>query len=493
MAYNNASQFVIAGNDEHGVMPPTAGKRTPIMPYIDRPIYENEFNYAAKNAFLADCLRIGFYIVDVKPNRQDISVSTRVTTVNNSNATLVVTFAYNADGDGTTFTSANGTEAFYSTQNPYAEQSLNLATDIYDKVIEATGSRGRGVKTLDVGMLSSVRIPAALLEAGFMTNFEEAKQMLDPDYVQAVGRASCEGVCEFLNVQYIPITEDTFSTIRYGSTGRLVRYLQFLLKIRGYSVGSVDGKIFDGGTAQGYRLELGSHSFIDNFEDQIVGMAVGDEKDVNVTFPENYQEKSLAGKKAVFKVVVQKIEKKEIPQINDEFAANVSEFENLEDYKKDIEKRLVQKLEQEKERKVENDLLEKIVKGSKVEIPDILIERQLNIFIKDFETRLSYQGIKLEEYLNYLGTSIEDLRKERREQAQETVKTRLVLEALVKKENMIVSEEELNKALLETAEKYKKSVEEYKKSLDDRTIAYYQNDILMKKLLDFLKTNNNII
>ena len=258
-------------------------------------------------------------------------------------------------------------------------------------------------------------------------------------------------------------------------------------------VGSVDGKIFDGGTAQGYRLELGSHSFIDNFEDQIVGMAVGDEKDVNVTFPENYQEKSLAGKKAVFKVVVQKIEKKEIPQINDEFAANVSEFENLEDYKKDIEKRLVQKLEQEKERKVENDLLEKIVKGSKVEIPDILIERQLDIFIKDFETRLSYQGIKLEEYLNYLGTSIEDLRKERREQAQETVKTRLVLEALVKKENMIVSEEELNKALLETAEKYKKSVEEYKKSLDDRTIAYYQNDILMKKLLDFLKTNNNII
>ena len=241
MAYNNASQFVIAGNDEHGVMPPTAGKRTPVMPYIDRPIYENEFNYAAKNAFLADCLRIGFYIVDVKPNRQDISVSTRVTTVNNSNATLVVTFAYNADGDGTTFTSANGTETFYSTQNPYAEQSLNLATDIYDKVIEATGSRGRGVKTLDVGMLSSVRIPAALLEAGFMTNFEEAKQMLDPDYVQAVGRASCEGVCEFLNVQYIPITEDTFSTIRYGSTGRLVRYLQFLLKIRGYSVGSVDG------------------------------------------------------------------------------------------------------------------------------------------------------------------------------------------------------------------------------------------------------------
>ncbi len=257
--------------------------------------------------------------------------------------------------------------------------------------------------------------------------------------------------------------------------------------------GSVDGEIFEGGTAQGYRLELGSHSFIDNFEDQLVGTTVGEEKDVNVTFPENYHEKSLAGKKAVFKVVVQKIEKKEIPEITDEFAANVSEFENLEDYKKDIEKRLSQKLEQEKERKVENDLLEKIVEASKVEIPEILIERQLDIFIRDLETRLSFQGLKLEEYLDYVGTNVSDLRKERREQAEQTVKTRLVLEALVKKENMVVSEEELDSALKETAEKYKKTVEEYKKSLDDRTIAYYQNDILMKKLLDFLKSNNNII
>ena len=165
----------------------------------------------------------------------------------------------------------------------------------------------------------------------------------------------------------------------------------------------------------------------------------------------------------------------------------------MEDYKKDIEKRLSQKLEQEKERKVENDLLEKIVEASKVEIPEILVERQLDIFIRDLETRLSFQGLKLEEYLDYVGTNVSDLRKERREQAEQTVKTRLVLEALVKKENMVVSEEELDSALKETAERYKKTVEEYKKSLDDRTIAYYQNDILMKKLLDFLKSNNNII
>ncbi len=143
--------------------------------------------------------------------------------------------------------------------------------------------------------------------------------------------------------------------------------------------------------------------------------------------------------------------------------------------------------------KVENDLIDQVVKGSEVEIPEILVERQLDIFMKDLEMRLSYQGIKLEEYLEYVGSNVEDLRKERAEQAKETVKTRLVLEALVKKENMVVTEAELDKVLEETAEKYKKSVEDYKKSLDNRTIAYYQNDILMKKLLDFLKTNNNII
>jgi len=242
MAYNNASDYLIAGNDEHGVLPPTFGKRTPVMPYINRAIYENEFNYMAKNYFLADCLRVGFYILDVKPNRQDLSVSSRVVIVNNANPTLVLTFGYNAYGDGTTFNSAAGTEAYYSTTNTYATQSKALATAVYNAVISATGRRGRGVSTLDIGMLSSVKVRSALLEPGFMTNFTEAKLMIDPDYQATVGRASCKGVCNYLNVQYIPIEQDTFTTIQKGSSGRLVRYLQFLLKINGYSVGTVDGQ-----------------------------------------------------------------------------------------------------------------------------------------------------------------------------------------------------------------------------------------------------------
>lgn len=241
MAYNNAGDFLIAGNDEHGVMPPTFGKRTPVLPYLNRSIYENEFNYWAKNYFLADCLRIGFYILDVKPNRQDLSVNSRVNIVNNSKASLVVTFAYNAAADEQNFSSANGTEAFYSQSNVYASQSQALANAIYQQVIQATGRRGRGVKTLDVAMLSAVRTRAALLEAGFMTNFEEAKLMIDPDYTSTVGRATCKGVCQFLNVEYVPINNDSFNLIKQGSTGRLVRYLQFMLKVNGYSVGAVDG------------------------------------------------------------------------------------------------------------------------------------------------------------------------------------------------------------------------------------------------------------
>ena len=147
---------------------------------------------------------------------------------------------------------------------------------------------------------------------------------------------------------------------------------------------------------------------------------------------------------------------------------------------------------EEAERKLENDLIEKIVDASEVEVPEILIERQLDMFIKDLEARLSYQGLKLDEYLGYLETDVQKLREERKEQAKQSCKTRLVLEELIKKENLYVTDEELNAKLQEMADLYKKDLEEYKKTLDNNTVAYFENDILMKKLLDFLKANNTI-
>ena len=252
MPFNDPSDFLIAGNDEHGGNPPTLGKRTPVMPYINRQIYENEFNYAAKNAFLADCLRIGFNILDVKPNRQDLSVSQRVTIVNRARPSALVTFAYNAYGDGTEFNSANGIEGFYSPLNPYATQSRNFADTVYSSILLAIDLNGRGVKPLDVGMLSNVNTIACLMECGFMTNFREARLMLDPDFVNAVGRGACRGVCQYFNVQYIDIEDQVFPTLRQGSRGNFVRYLQFLLKVGGYSVGNVDG-VFGPNTADAVR------------------------------------------------------------------------------------------------------------------------------------------------------------------------------------------------------------------------------------------------
>ena len=257
--------------------------------------------------------------------------------------------------------------------------------------------------------------------------------------------------------------------------------------------GFVDGKEFEGGKAEDYRLKLGSHTFIEGFEDQVVGMKVGEERDVNVTFPEEYFSENLKGKKAVFKVKLNKVEEKVLPEVDDEFASNVSEFETLAEYKADIRKHLQENLDAKLKREDENSIIETIVKSSEIEIPEVMVENQLDEFIQDFGMRLSYQGYKLEDYLSQMKLTEKDLRDERREQATETVKTRLVLEEIVKQEKLDVTDAELDEKLKTTAEKYHKSLEEYKNNLGERNISYMKNDILMNKLLTLLTENNKLI
>lgn len=236
-----ASNYTIGGNDEHGINPPTLGKRTPIMPYINRSIYENEFNYMAKNYFLIACLRCGFNVFDVKPEDSDISISTRVVRVNRQNLSALVTFAYNAYL--TSFNSASGFQVFYSPTNPQVIKSRALSYDVYDSLSQDTFQRGRGVSTIDVGILSNVNCPSTLIEAGFMTNFQEAKNMLDPDYQKKIGEDACRGVCEFLDVTYVQPYKNTSNlpVLKQGSRGNSVKYLQYLLLINGFSVGNIDG------------------------------------------------------------------------------------------------------------------------------------------------------------------------------------------------------------------------------------------------------------
>lgn len=256
--------------------------------------------------------------------------------------------------------------------------------------------------------------------------------------------------------------------------------------------GSVDGVEFEGGKAENYRLEIGSKTFIDNFEEQIIGMKVGEERDINVTFPEEYPAEELKGKPAVFKIVLHKIENKEIPELNDEFISNTTEFETLDEYKDDIKKHLQESLNVKIKRENENRLTEKIVENSTVEIPNVLIERQLDMFVRDFEMRLSYQGLKLDDYFKYAGTTLQDLRENYRIQAQKSVKTRLVLEQLIKQENLDVTEEEINNRLEESAKKYNKTLDEYKQNLSSENLAYIKSDLLMDKVIDFLTKNNTL-
>lgn len=231
-----ASDYIIAGNDEHGLNPPTPGKRTPVLPYINRSFYENEFNRQAKYAFLAGVARCGFRTFDAHPETTDISVGSRVRRVNAIRANALITFGYNAYGGGLTFNNANGYLVFYSLRSRYPSQSKLLSVDVSDGLKATLATRSLGFATLvDVGVLESVNCPSSLVEAGFMTNFNEAKLMLNPSFCSAVGEGATKGVCEFFDVTYTPKTVN-LPTLRRGSSGSNVKYLQYLLIGFGYDL-----------------------------------------------------------------------------------------------------------------------------------------------------------------------------------------------------------------------------------------------------------------
>lgn len=254
--------------------------------------------------------------------------------------------------------------------------------------------------------------------------------------------------------------------------------------------GSVDGVKFNGGTAEDYRLELGSHTFIEGFEEQVVGMKKGEQKDINVVFPENYGAENLKGKPAVFAVTVKKVEKKVLPELNDKFVADTTEFETLEEYKKSIKENL-KKIEEEKaERDYEVELIDEIVDRCKLDIPTSMIDNEVESMVHDFEHRLSHQGMKMEDYLSYIGKNLEEFKNERRSDAEKNIKTRLVLQKIISKFNIEATSEELDAKVGEYASKYNMSKDEFKKSLSPNDYAFFENNIVMTKLLEFIKSKN---
>ena len=255
-------------------------------------------------------------------------------------------------------------------------------------------------------------------------------------------------------------------------------------------VGSVDGVKFDGGSAQDYDLTLGSGSFIPGFEDQLVGAKKGDKVDVKVTFPEDYHATELKGKEALFECTVNAVKRKELPALDDDFAKEISEFDTLAEYKEDVKNKLMKDAEMRADREYEDALVQAVVDGAEVEIPQAMIDQEAEDMAKEFEYRLSYQGIKLADYLGYINMTREQLLDEYKEQAAKSVKVRLVMEEIVKREEMKFEQDELDAKVAEMAERSGQDVETFKKGLGREHYDYLANQILSDKLMAMLREEN---
>ena len=245
--------------------------------------------------------------------------------------------------------------------------------------------------------------------------------------------------------------------------------------------GFVDGEAFEGGKGEDYPLTIGSHSFIDTFEEQLIGKKVGEEVAVNVTFPEEYQAKELAGKPAMFKVTIKEIKVKEYPEIDDDFAQDVSEFDTLDEYKADIKKNLEDKKTQEAEADKESKVIEAIVKDSEMDIPEKMIEAQAQQMLEEFAQNIAMQGISFEQYLQFTGATVDQLREQVTPQAKARVESSLVLEAIVKAEKIEATDEEFDEEVKKMAERYQMEVDKINELLSDDDKNNIKADICAKK------------
>lgn len=256
--------------------------------------------------------------------------------------------------------------------------------------------------------------------------------------------------------------------------------------------GSMNGVAFDGGSAKDFELELGSHSFIAGFEEQVAGMAIDEQKDVNVTFPDAYHAKELAGKPAVFAVKLLAIREKQVPEIDDKFASEVSEFNTLAELKKDTKEKLKADKEANAEKELENNLIDAYVKGATVEVPKCMVTNQIARGIEETKRALAAQGMSYEMYLAYMGMTDEAFRKSREADTEKQIKTSLVLSELVKAENLKAEDAEIEAKIAELAEKMKKTADELKKTMTPNQKDVIENNIISDKIVKLLKQKNNI-
>ena len=253
--------------------------------------------------------------------------------------------------------------------------------------------------------------------------------------------------------------------------------------------GFVDGEAFAGGKGEDYPLVIGSHSFIDDFEDQLIGKKTGDEVEVNVSFPEEYHEASLKGKPALFKVTIKEIKNKELPKLDDEFASEVSEFETLKDYKASVKKSLTEKRKEEVKREKENEVIEKAIENISVEIPEAMIDEQVQQMVQEFASRISSQGISFEQYMQMTGMTPNALMGQMKPEAEKRIKTRLTLEAIVKAEGIKASDKEIEAEMEKMAAMYQMEADKVKEMMGETEREQIAMDVAVQKAVDLIVKN----
>lgn len=253
--------------------------------------------------------------------------------------------------------------------------------------------------------------------------------------------------------------------------------------------GSVDGVKFAGGTAEAQTLKIGSHTFIPGFEEQMVGMNIGEEKDLEVTFPEEYHAKELAGKKAVFHVKVNSITETQLPALDDDFAKDISEFDTLDEYKANVRAKLEAQAAERDNNAFTNAVIEKVMENATVDIPEAMVERQIDSMVRNFEARLAQQGLKLADFIKYMGQDEKSFRNQYREQAEKSVRANLVLEAVENAENFEATEEEIDAEIAKFAGQVGQDVENLKKNLTEGDREYFKADVIRDKAVKFLCDN----
>ena len=256
--------------------------------------------------------------------------------------------------------------------------------------------------------------------------------------------------------------------------------------------GTVDGVAFAGGTAQGQTLTIGSHQFIPGFEEQMVGMQIGEEKDLNVRFPDEYHAEELKGKEAVFHVKVNGIQKTEVPELDDDFAADISEFDTFKAYRENIVRELTDRISKSNDIAAENALVEKAAENAQIDIPEAMIDDQADYMVREMAMRMSYQGLRMEDYLKYTGQTMDGVKQMYKPEAEKRVRTELVIDAIRKAENIEPTEEDIEKAVAEQAEQMGQEVETFRKNLTEEQKGYLKDNAAIRLVLDLLKKDARI-